>query len=91
VAQGGEARSWLAPGARIGIISFHSLEDRMVKRSFHELVHRGLAAALTRSPVEASEEEVASNPRARSAKLRAVRIGGGGGDAGHGPDGPGRS
>jgi 16S rRNA (cytosine1402-N4)-methyltransferase len=86
-AQSGETRSWLAPGARIGIISFHSLEDRMVKRSFHDLVHRGLATALTRGPVEATEDEVASNPRSRSAKLRAVRIGegggGGGGDAGH--------
>jgi 16S rRNA (cytosine1402-N4)-methyltransferase len=81
-AESGETRSWLAPGARIGIISFHSLEDRMVKRSFHDLVHRGLATALTRRPVEAADEEVSSNPRSRSAKLRAVRVGGGGDDAG---------
>jgi 16S rRNA (cytosine1402-N4)-methyltransferase len=67
---------WLRPGARIGIISFHSLEDRMVKRAFQGLVQGGLAAAVTRRPIEAGEEEVAANPRSRSAKLRVVRVGG---------------
>lgn len=68
--------SWLSPGARVGIIAFHSLEDRPVKRCFSSLVERGLAAELTRKPVTASDEEIASNPRSRSAKFRAVRIGG---------------
>jgi 16S rRNA (cytosine1402-N4)-methyltransferase len=67
--------SWLRPGARIVIISFHSLEDRPVKRAFAELVSAGLAAHLTRKPLEASEAEVSRNVRARSAKLRAVRVG----------------
>ena len=62
--------TWLAPGARIGIISFHSLEDRPVKQSFGELVERGLAEHVTKKPVVASDEEVAANPRSRSAKLR---------------------
>lgn len=65
---------WLRPGARVGIISFHSLEDRMVKESFAELTKRGLAAPAGRQPVEPGPEEVARNPRARSAKLRVVRL-----------------
>jgi 16S rRNA (cytosine1402-N4)-methyltransferase len=71
--------SWLAPGARIAIISFHSLEDRMVKQAFAELAGRGLVTVLTKRPVTASEKECEANPRSRSAKLRAVRI-----DASHG-------
>ena len=66
---------WLSPGARVGIIAFHSLEDRMVKRAFAELVRRGLCAHVTRKPAEASDEEVDRNPRSRSAKLRVLRIG----------------
>jgi 16S rRNA (cytosine1402-N4)-methyltransferase len=66
--------SWLAPGARIAIISFHSLEDRLVKQCFAELGKRGIAKVLTRSPMTADEDEAEGNPRARSAKLRAVRI-----------------
>jgi 16S rRNA (cytosine1402-N4)-methyltransferase len=73
VSQGRAA--WLAPGARVGIISFHSLEDRPVKLRFAELVERGLATALTRKPVTATEEEIAANPRARSAKFRAIVVG----------------
>lgn len=67
--------SWLASGARVAVISFHSLEDRAVKRSFGELEKRGLGTVLTPHPVGASEGEVSVNPRSRSAKLRAVRIG----------------
>lgn len=67
--------SWLAPGARVAVISFHSLEDRAVKRSFGELENRGLGTVLTPHPVGASAGEVSVNPRSRSAKLRAVRIG----------------
>ena len=68
---------WLAPGARIAIIAFHSLEDRPVKRVFGDLVKRGLAQHVTRGIVRAGEDEVGANPRARSAKLRAVRLTGG--------------
>ncbi len=67
---------WLRPGARIAIISFHSLEDRPVKRSFAALVDRGLATHLTKGPVVADEREESANPRARSAKLRAIRVAG---------------
>lgn len=65
---------WLAAGARIGIISFHSLEDRMVKQAFAELVRQGAAERLTKRPVTAGAGEIAANPRARSAKLRVVRL-----------------
>ena len=57
----------LAEGARVAVISFHSLEDRIVKRKF--LANEGLAV-VTRTPVLASAEETAANPRARSARLR---------------------
>lgn len=78
----------LRPGGVAAIISFHSLEDRLVKQAFKRLcgevdeLPRGLPVAPTRSasfeplfkkPVTASDDEVAHNPRARSAKLRAVR------------------
>jgi 16S rRNA (cytosine1402-N4)-methyltransferase len=58
------------PGGRVGIISFHSLEDRRVKRAFQD---REIWEALTRKPVSAGEAEVRDNPRARSAKLRVAR------------------
>lgn len=66
--------SWLASGARVAILTFHSLEDRIVKRAFAGLVEAGLAQAITRKPLEATAAEVASNPRARSAKLRAIEL-----------------
>lgn len=65
----------LAPGGRIAIISFHSLEDRLVKRVLQDASGDRYDAALkllTKSPVMAAEDEVAFNPRARSAKLRAA-------------------
>jgi 16S rRNA (cytosine1402-N4)-methyltransferase len=61
--------NWLAPKGRIGIISFHSLEDRMVKHTWRE--NEGLKV-LTKKPIIAEESEVRLNPRARSAKLRWV-------------------
>jgi 16S rRNA (cytosine1402-N4)-methyltransferase len=77
----GEAReiaegrgSWLASGARVAVISFHSLEDRPVKQAFRGLSDAGLAVALTRKPIVASDVERGENPRARSAKLRGVRL-----------------
>lgn len=69
-----EGGGWLRSGARIAFISFHSLEDRLVKHAFADLAQRGLARKLTRKPVIASEEECERNPRARSAKLRVVQI-----------------
>lgn len=67
--------SWLRRGSRVGVIAFHSLEDRIVKRTFAEIVEQGLAEAVTRRPVEADEREMSANPRARSARLRVIRIG----------------
>jgi 16S rRNA (cytosine1402-N4)-methyltransferase len=70
----GESGSWLERGARVAVIAFHSLEDRPVKRGFHGLIAEGLASDLTRKPIVAGEDERGRNPRARSAKLRAVRL-----------------
>lgn len=78
----------LAPGGVAAIISFHSLEDRLVKQSFKRLcgeiddlppgfpianAHAAQFETLSKRPIVASDDEVAQNPRARSAKLRAVR------------------
>lgn len=70
----GDSSGWLNRGARIGIISFHSLEDRMVKRGFASLVAKGVAEILTKKPVTAGEREIEANPRTRSAKFRAIRL-----------------
>jgi 16S rRNA (cytosine1402-N4)-methyltransferase len=62
--------SLLAPGGRLAVISFHSLEDRRVKLFFKSLKSEGVALVLTKKPLVADDDEVAGNPRARSAKLR---------------------
>jgi len=62
----------LKPSARLVVISFHSLEDRIAKDSFREGAQKGIWNVLTRKPVTAKEEEINRNPRSRSAKLRAA-------------------
>jgi 16S rRNA (cytosine1402-N4)-methyltransferase len=63
----------LMTGARLAVIAFHSLEDRIVKHTFRALAHGEAAVRiLTKRPIEAGDDEVARNPRARSAKLRAI-------------------
>jgi 16S rRNA (cytosine1402-N4)-methyltransferase len=65
--------SLLAPGGILAIISFHSLEDRIVKHRFREAVAAGGFTILTKKPLEATDEERSTNPRSRSAKLRAIQ------------------
>ncbi|HEX9898004.1 MAG TPA: 16S rRNA (cytosine(1402)-N(4))-methyltransferase RsmH [Candidatus Methylomirabilis sp.] len=67
-----KAVTLLRPGARAAAISFHSLEDRIVKQTWRGLEVSGRARVLTKRPITPGETEVAGNPRARSAKLRAV-------------------
>ena len=66
----------LAPGGRLAVISFHSLEDRLAKEAFR---NRQVWEPLTRGPIEAGETELARNPRSRSAKLRVAQAIGDGG------------
>jgi len=82
-----DAVDCLAPGGRLAVISFHSLEDRIAKTAFRRLANpcicppdlptcvcgrQPVVAILTRRPVAASQPEIAANPRARSARLRVV-------------------
>lgn len=70
----GQAVAVLRPGGRLAVISFHSLEDRLVKETFRELGEKGSGQlrTVTKKPVLPRVEEIAANPRARSAKLRVV-------------------
>ena len=67
-----QAASLLAREGRLGVISFHSGEDRIVKRSFRVLKESGGFAELLPSPIQPDRDEVKANPRARSAKLRVL-------------------
>jgi 16S rRNA (cytosine1402-N4)-methyltransferase len=66
------APATLAPGGRWVVLSYHSLEDRMVKQEFRRWSGQGVVEVLTRKVVRPTEQEIAANPRARSAKLRAA-------------------
>ena len=62
----------LSPGGRVVVISFHSLEDRIVKIFFQQLEENHQAKILTSKPVTPTEQEIQRNPRSRSGKLRAI-------------------
>lgn len=70
----GLADGWshLAKGGRIAVITFHSIEDRLVKQMFKQWEEAGGGKRVTKKALSPSEEEVALNPRARSAKLRVI-------------------
>jgi 16S rRNA (cytosine1402-N4)-methyltransferase len=85
-----QAAEALAPGGRLIVISFHSLEDRIVKAGFRELAAGGRYEVLTRKPVSPGRAEQDVNPRSRSAKLRVLARSNGSQGSGPGP-GPGSS
>jgi 16S rRNA (cytosine1402-N4)-methyltransferase len=62
----------LRASARLVVVSFHSLEDRIVKHTLRALDRAGTIRVLTKKPVVPGDEEIDRNPRARSAKLRAA-------------------
>jgi 16S rRNA (cytosine1402-N4)-methyltransferase len=62
----------LRRNGRLAIITFHSLEDRIVKQRFRQWQQEGVGRLLTKKPIGPTEEEILENPRARTAKLRAV-------------------
>jgi len=65
-----KAVSWLAPGGRIAVISFHSLEDRIAKNLFRGYAALGVLKVITKKPLRPENGEIAANPRARSGRLR---------------------
>jgi 16S rRNA (cytosine1402-N4)-methyltransferase len=67
-----DATAALEPGGRLAVIAFHSLEDRIVKRTFRRLASEGVVHLQTRRPLIPSAAEIAANPRARSARLRVL-------------------
>lgn len=62
----------LAPGGRMAVISFHSLEDRIVKEYFRDEAARSGGVVVTKRPIRPIDQEIAENPRSRSAKLRII-------------------
>lgn len=62
----------LSIGGRLAIISFHSLEDRIVKQAYVKLKQKGYANIITKKPIVPSTDEIKSNPRSRSSKLRII-------------------
>jgi 16S rRNA (cytosine1402-N4)-methyltransferase len=70
----GSLEKILVPGGRVAVISFHSLEDRIVKQFFRDMAKASRLALLTKKPISASREEIMRNPRSRSAKLRAAKM-----------------
>ncbi|HUQ29977.1 MAG TPA: 16S rRNA (cytosine(1402)-N(4))-methyltransferase RsmH [Candidatus Paceibacterota bacterium] len=64
------AMDHLTPGGRVAVITFHSIEDRIVKSMFRDAVHEGMGTLMEKKPIAPSREEVLKNRRARSAKLR---------------------
>jgi 16S rRNA (cytosine1402-N4)-methyltransferase len=68
----------LKPGGRVAILTFHSGEDRRVKKSFQALLRDGVYSAVAQVVIRASPEERRTNPRSSSAKLRWARMGGNG-------------
>ena len=65
-----QALEILEKQGRIAVISFHSLEDRIVKNFFRDSAKKGLLKILTKKPIRPSQNEIKLNPRSRSAKLR---------------------
>jgi 16S rRNA (cytosine1402-N4)-methyltransferase len=63
----------LTPGGRIAVITFHSIEDRIVKQTFVKWEKEGTGTRITKKPLIATDEELRENPRARSAKLRVIQ------------------
>lgn len=64
----------ISKGGRVCVISFHSLEDRIVKHKFRELAEKGLFKIITKRPVVPQPDEISGNPRSRSAKLRVAEM-----------------
>ncbi len=70
----GQISEILKPGGRVAIITFHSLEDRIVKNYFKTLEEKGMGRRINKKVIKPSREEILQNPRSRSAKLRAFII-----------------
>jgi 16S rRNA (cytosine1402-N4)-methyltransferase len=68
-----QALDLLRPDGKIAVLAFHSLEDRIVKQFFRAQKQAGAAEILTKKPLRADDKEIATNPRAASAKLRVAR------------------